>query len=754
VAPTTRKAKTPLAASYLENEGTRAVLGDTVTYVDATLNNTGFLDACGVTYKVDATACLKRLRQIKSDGAAGIEQLRKIYRHLESIWGKESALIDSTFSKEGLIRIGRGDSVKWLLPNEACWNQTNIEFLDSRHPSLSGPYKDHFTFFTRMLKVPQELSLENWVDALGDFEELDKSHRGEVATAIYRRLSKAVERHNRGDGGLLSLGWISSFDHSALLLDKRGNMVHKAEHVYADDRPEYSCLFSDIDEIAFLAISQDRLPGISPLLNELKIQSVSDVMTIEVADDLDGRLDEVLSQKVREMLLPIARIAYSQGHDRFEDAIDHGLFSQLSQASVVEVGELVQMVSLGEWHRETTGQSARRGSWIFLDENARSKIDYVAIEVEKMLGLRKGTSDAISRLLMSSTPEDADSYLKVRQTPELPWEELEKVLGFVDDSVVPEPTDEDSYVEPASLDDGFDVASNSVDAEGSTSTYQPRIGDGANSNHARVKPDSGAPAEYGIAKAPRPQPDSANASERARINPRPPQPDAVSPETQQGKASARKEGTKTGRLLSYAEPKGLKDVGGVDATSENPDMTAHKRAVELAAVEFFRETVACRWKSVEEMPPNNQGFDFKAVSMDGNEEIIEIKGQGGAWTEEGVALTPWELLAASTWKDRHWLCVVEFALDRSRRHLWLIQNPFGKTNQFRFDLGWKDAAEKSEGMPQRPEVGLFVDVPERGRGAIRVVEGNAILTRITIEFPDKSTLIRTFNPATMKLSEG
>ncbi|WP_374499732.1 sacsin N-terminal ATP-binding-like domain-containing protein [Pseudoxanthomonas sp.] len=752
-APTKGKAKTPLAASYLENDGTRAILGDTVAYVDAALSNIGFLDASGITYKVDASACLKRLRQIKSGGAAGIDQLRKIYRHLESFWGRESALIDSAFSKEGLIRIGRGGSMKWVLPNEACWNQTNIEFLDSRHPSLSGPYKDHFTFFTRMLKVPQELGLENWVDALGELEELDRAQRGEVAIAIYRRLAKAVERHNRDDGSVFAIDWISEFDHYALLLDKRGDMVDKSEHIYADDRPEYSGLFSDIDEVSFLAVSPDRLPGIAPLLNELQVRSVSDVMTIEVADDLDGRVDEALSQKLREMLVPIARIAYSQGHDRFEDAIDHGLFSQLSEASIVEVGELVQLVSLGEWHRETTGQSARRGSQIFLDERAPSKIDYVAIEVEKMLGLRKGTSDAISRLLMS-TPGDAAAYLKVRQTPELPMEELEKVLGFVDDNVVPDPTDDDNYDEPTSFDGGIHAASDSLDTEGNTSTHRPRIGDRADSSHAGLQPGAGAPAEDGTARPPRPQSDYVVTSDRARVAPRPPEPAAASPGTQHGNGSARKDRTKTGRLLSYAEPKGPKEVGGADAPTESSEMTAHKRAVEQAAVTFFRETVACRWKRVEEMPPNNEGFDFKAVSMDGNEEIVEIKGQGGAWTEEGVALTPLELLAASAWKDRHWLCVVEFALDQSRRRLWLIQNPFGKANQFRFDLGWKDVAEESEGGLHRPEVGLFVDVPEKGRGTIRVVEGNAILTRITIEFPDKSRLTRTFNPATMKLSEG
>jgi len=753
IAPSRRKAKAPLAAAYLENEGTKAVLGDSVVYVDAALSNQAFLDASGITYKVDAQACLKRLRQVKSDGGGGIEQLRKIYRHLESVWGKESALIDSAFGKEGLIRIGRGDSVKWVRPSEACWNQTNIEFLDSRHPSLSGPYKEHFTFFTKMLKVPQELDLENWVDALEELEEADKVDRVETATAIYRRLSRAIERHNKDSGDSASIDWISNFEYHSLLLDQRGSMVDKSEHLYADDRPEYSSLFSDIDEVSFLAVSPDRLPGIGPLLNELGIRSVSDAMIVEVADDLGGHVDEDLSQKLREMLVPIARIAYSQSHDRFDDAIDHGLFSQLSQASIVEVGELVQAVSLGQWQRETTGQSARRGSQIFLDQSAPSKIDYVAIEVEKMLGLRRGTSDAISRLLLSATAGEAASYLRVRQTPELPAEELEKVLGFVDKAAASDPADEDRYDEPA-YDGDTDAAVDTTDAEVNSSTYRPTVVVGEDPSQVGGRSSTESPAGTGVEKSPRATADSDATPDRPYVASQPVLPNENSPSTKQGKASTRKETTKAGRLLSYVEPNDLKDERDLEASSENSDATAHKRAVELAAVEFFKETVACQWKSTEEMPPYNEGFDFKAIAMDGNEEVVEIKGQGGAWTEEGVALTPPEVLAASKWRDRYWLCVVEFALDQSRRRLWLIQNPFGKTSQFRFDLGWKAAAEKSEGRPQRPEIGLSVDIPDKGRGVIRVVEGSAVLTRITIEFPDKSTLIRTFNPATMKLSEG
>jgi hypothetical protein len=749
IAPTKRKTSAPLESAYLDNEGTRGVLGDSVVYVDAALNNPAFLEVCGITYKVDAQACLKRLQQIKSDRVGGIEQLRKIYRHLERVWDKEKALIDSAFGNDALIRVGRGDSARWVLPSEACWNQTNIDFLDSRYPALSGPYKEHFTFFTKMLRVPQELALENWVDAIEELEELDEANRADVAVAIYRRLSRAVERHNRD--GAPSIDWIFKFDDCSLLLDQRGNMVEKFEHVYADDRPGYSAMFSDVEQISFLAVSAERLPGVRSLLKELEIQNVSDVMTIEVLEDLDGRADEALSQKLREMLIPIARIVYSQGHDRFEEAVDEGLFNQLSHATVVEVDELVQTVSLAEWRRETTGQSAHRGNVIFLDMSASSKVDHVAIEVEKMLGLRKGTSDAISRLLMSSTTEDAASYLLVRQTPELPAEELEKLLGFVERTAAPEPIDEDLNNESA-FEDGTEIVPDAANVD--VTQRMDRLTAMTRGNSHPVPPErTGTEPSAGVGGAGQtiPNTNSGAITEPPRLPSRLAQSDEETQVARQGKPSTHKLGTNTGRLLSYVEPK--EDVNEQGESIERPSTSEHNRAVEQAAVRFFREAVSGRWKNVVEMPPNNPGFDFKSVAMDGNEEVIEIKGQSGAWTEEGIALTPTELLAASSWKDRYWLCVVEFALDESRRRLWLIRNPFGKANQFRFDLGWRAVAERDEGSLQRPRVGLFVDVPEKGRGTILAVQGSAILTRITIGFPETIPISLTFNPATMKLSE-
>ena len=208
--------------------------------------------------------------------------------------------------------------------------------------------------------------------------------------------------------------------------------------------------------------------------------------------------------------------------------------------------------------------------------------------------------------------------------------------------------------------------------------------------------------------------------------------------------------TKTGRLLSYAVSPNDPDKPNPD---EDPAKAAAREATGRAAVEYFMTTQAGRWKSLVEMPHNNPGFDVQALTNDDEEEFIEVKGQSGAWTEEGVALTPTELMTAQQKGSRYWLCVVEYAQDDKRRQLHLVGNPYGLTQQFRFDVGWKSAAESISSVPLRPEKDMYIDVPGVGRGQIISVRAKGRFFNLHLILENGQQAKKLFNPATMTLSE-
>lgn len=208
--------------------------------------------------------------------------------------------------------------------------------------------------------------------------------------------------------------------------------------------------------------------------------------------------------------------------------------------------------------------------------------------------------------------------------------------------------------------------------------------------------------------------------------------------------------TKAGRLLSYAAAPSATDQSNPE---DDPAMAAAREATARAAVEYFLTTHAGRWKSLIEMPHTNPGFDVLAIANDGEEEFIEVKGQSGAWTEEGVALTPKELMTAQQKGERYWLCVVECAQDDKRRQLHLLRNPFGLTQQFRFDVGWKSVAESVATAPLTPEKDMYIDMQGVGVGRILSVRGKGLFFNLHVILDDGRQVNKPFNPSKMTLSK-
>jgi hypothetical protein len=201
--------------------------------------------------------------------------------------------------------------------------------------------------------------------------------------------------------------------------------------------------------------------------------------------------------------------------------------------------------------------------------------------------------------------------------------------------------------------------------------------------------------------------------------------------------------------MSYAAAPG--DSGRPNA-EDDPAKAAAREATGKAAVEYFIATQADRWKSLTSMPHNNPGFDVRAVAHDGAEEFIEVKGQSAGWTEDGVALTPKELETAQEKRERYWLCVVEHVYDDKRRTLYLVQNPYGLTQQFRFDSGWKTAAINEAAVPLTPSAGMCIDIPEAGRGRIQSVRKKGRFFGLHVILDSGRQMNTLFNPAKMKLS--
>jgi hypothetical protein len=823
-APTKRRTVIALEQSYLDSTEVRDILGGNITCVDASLHDQGFLKTCGITWKVDARACLKRLRQIREDGGSTRDQLRAIYRKLEGLWSSEGPIIAQAFRTEGLIAIRSGDQVIWVKPVDTCWLPSKHKFLNSLHPPIQPQYVDHSAFFTKLLSVPERLPVDKWVAALQCLPSVEsQQERAEIALAIYRRVSDEVGIQTSGTSQAVEPPWLATFRHGPAFLDHRGLLVSNSPTLFANDSRELAALFQDVPSISLLAVPHEHLSHLSNLLSAVGVKTISASLKVAVAPGVQGVINEPLTRKIREMFMCIARVVYGQSHERFETAVKEKLFDALRELEVAVCTDLALEVSLGAVMRQSTGDIAPNGNQLLLRAGAQSHVDHVAIEIRKLLRLPQALSDTISRVLVSPTVKDAEDFLRVKNVSNLPLEEEQALLrGFPS-----EPEEQASDSEDDGTQDSLSEqnpanpkntgANSARDDKGKPPGGTTLVPSGAMDEQPELKgaketpgsqppdsrkepgsatpasPTAGGPLPASVGNASStgepglqttgptgdeltrseelsrrggtsstgdqspatgdatPAGDGATSQDRFRSGAgfagRRPQ--GRNPSRRSGKARPMK--TRGGRLLSYAD---VRDPSRQVANAvSDEESRKHNTVVEVAAVTYFFEKEASRWKSLQPMDHDNPGFDVKAVAFDGGDEVIEVKGQGGAWTEEGVALTPTELVWAERMRDRYWLCVVEFATDVNRRQHYLVRDPFGLTQQFRFDNGWKAMAIAIPARPERPEPGLFITVKDVGKGRILKVKGNGQFTKLQIEFEDGRQLFsKLFNPATMTLS--
>ena len=557
----------------------------------------------------------------------------------------------------------------------------------------------------------------------------------------------------------------------SVFINQRGDLVPNDDYLFANDAPVIGALFESSEDISFLSIPEAEIPRLGRLLDSTKVQRLSDCITIKVLNADSGHVDEHLTSRVQRSVNFFARVLYLKRPEVFERMLGEGAFSKLRELKVAKVQQLNMLVSLGDYSRETTADIAMDDGCILYRAGARSVKDLLAAELSRFLGASSDLSDTFARIVMESKPEDVEDFLKVRGIGPLP-SDLLKAL----DQSVPTTTEED----------GLDGAHDSIDDQSPDADDSAGVPDGTSEEVTRVEPFEG--------EDPTPKPAPSSGVDLTRGRPTQvevaqghtsPTKGGGQPETGETRISdtslggnietmaggERRTGatppndspigksrlgqgqpprTKGGRLLSYAADPGNADKPSPD---DDPARVAAREATGQAAVDHFMATQSGRWKSLTEMHHNNPGYDILAIAEDGEEEFIEVKGQSAAWTQEGVALTPTELMTAQRKGDRYWLCVVEYAQTESRRQLHLVRNPYGLVQQFRFDVGWKSVAESMGTAPMTPEKNMYIDMQGVGRGRIVSVRGKGRFYKLHVILENGTQINKPFNPARMTLSK-
>lgn len=778
VAPSRQRRQVPLKETYYATTAVKEVFGTSPSYIDAELRNEGFLDACGIVHRVDVNACIARLKQIKASERPSASQVRPLYRHLDQLVERHAAsALQEAFKEHALVLTRQADS-PWKRPDEVVWSPPG-EFLSLHFPALGVQYQELHGFFVRKLDVSTEVSVASAIGVLPLLAEAD-------LTADVRA-SEALRIYQRANRELINLAgaepqWLEDLQTQPAFLNHRGEMVVLDETLFADDQPATGALFADQEGISFLAVPPTRLPQIHGLLEAAGLPLLSASLEVTLENPGEGRINATYTARVRERFRHIARLVYNQSNAGFERAKDAGQWRRLSMLTVVDVEQLTILNTLHGHTVSTQGEVVIADEAAYVRVGAKGVADRLAREI--CLMLKAPTQiDGVSRILLEERLADVEEYLDVRELAVLPDDELSQLtieqVAVATEGTSPAGSDSDDEDEasrelaPQPTEPPKTTASTS---EATSRKWPPNPFDRTASppdGEPATRPGTTPPAQSANRESRPPDATSTSGTHTGEQN-RPaitpawnrPAPSASTPtqgwtgsprgrrdRLRQPRSTSRND--KGQRLLSYVVPDSAQT-----STSENSDVAPDRddRALERdataqAAVRYVLQTQRDKWASLEEMPFNNKGFDIRAIAHDGSEHVIEVKGQSGAWTAAGISMTPSELLCASERRTSYWLCIVEQAIHPGREVVHLVNNPFGKADEFRFDSGWKAVATTESGPPPlAPAAGMGIEIPDLGMGTIASVKkGGSMFCKLHVYLADGRQVFRVFDPARMRL---
>ncbi|CAG9234826.1 DUF3883 domain-containing protein [Burkholderia vietnamiensis] len=808
VAPSRKRVEVTLEQAFRDSKELREAFGDSPHYVDAQLSNEAFLDACGILHRPDVQTCVARLLQLQKAPNVSMTSARPIYRFLERLYERNPDTVRQAFRSHALFLV-RGESPSWKNLSQVVWLQQG-EFLSALYPSLQGAYAEFQSFFVRKLGVSADLPTIALIRALPslDTSPISPESRAGEAMRIYTRANREIVSPN-GDESMPA--WLDEFADGNSFLSTSGEMVANDGELLINDDPNIAALFHGREGIHFVDVPVTRLPQIRALLDAARVPTLSSKVSLRLVDPGPGVVIESLTSRVAERCVLIARVVYANSHAAFTRAVENGKWNVLSKLVVSEVGNLNLHAELLGEVATTTGHVLIDGSTAYVRTGVKGLVDRLAAEICTLLSVSPILADAISRILSEPEFEGAAEFLEVKGVTELPTEEAEGLFSdhrpppdeerdqpegdadtqddgeseeFASETEATEPNSSEppaglGTTRPSAPASGGDAAANSGKSgsgHGVTGATGSSAGTGSSASKGTGASKStgrgtgtGAGAGTGTAEPPRPSSNSSqgtgttsasgatsgeprsNIGSSMRFSPIasgiPLPPRLRAPSAGSKRRLIEESGQ---RLLSYVEPHDPSRQPD-DSDSEREDM---RTEVEQAAVKFVLDSQAANWKSLEEMPPFNKGFDIRGISLDGQQYYIEVKGQSGAWTASGIAMTPSEVLCAAEHRDLYWLCVVEYALDENRRRLYIVRNPFGNAGQFRYDSGWKDIAISEKSSALVPVEGLRIEIEGDGSGTIIAVPKiGGRFTRVQVRLDDGTEIIRIFNPAKMRLSK-
>jgi hypothetical protein len=645
----------------------------------------------GIKTEVNTETVLDRLSDLSQEGNVDFGLVKKFYEYLDD----HGVDYEKAFHERPLIYVPT-QKKKWFLASEAIWEDSS-DVLGELYGWLSTPYESvrFRKFFLQKLAVSETIDVENLFGALVGLPNRRDLSAEKIESALSQIYSRVVE-HLKDSESVED--WLQEFAKETLIWSQAKEFFD-SEDVYVPDDLFLRSMFSQHLEYVWkpknLTHSEMeqfyRLFGI-PFLSENVSAKLIDKGSISVQAE-----SEFITDFSKRLL---CYYLYNDSSDRFKEILDNGLLKSLLQSTEAQTDALsikysVEGAGVSETLRDRSAFWEPEERILYLREKADPDdlLDDIVEAIARALwgALYKRYEDTL-RAILSVGSEDRFKKFRGKKGWNLPpavkseinvliqseWKENASDIYSIDEKpeeIADFPTiDEETGGSPSNANSAFSKPRVGVTSGSQIGKDKPAITQRP-STSGSVKPREPSGGEWE-----RPAGDSRSNRSRSRglassVN------------------SARRNQMRSHVAHEYSDQfESDKDSQSQEARNELGRQGELEVVDDLSAKGFL----------VTRMPPNNKGFDIKAVNPTTGEEIyIEVKGDSFGWSPKGVGITPAQYRFGQEKGESFYLAVVD-NLRSSPRKIYYIQDPVSQITQFRFDDGWASLSTAIRSVSPEP----------------------------------------------------
>lgn len=409
---------------FLNKPEIRELLGNTVPYLSVDIKNQDLINALGINSEANVKGVLNYLKILSEQKSKDKDIFTKLYDFLNKNYGGNEDIIKTAFSEHKIIYIpDSGQS--YFSCKEVIWKDVSDIFGENRG-YLEKHYPKLKSFFVDKLGVSEKPKPKDYANVLINLTQKEKVENEDekIIMEIYKELNNHLNPENN-EHLISEEEWWNDFINEPIFWTDKEEFWKNDDDVFVNDNQELYEMFKDSPQIAFLEIPKNYYPKLQHFIEATGLLYITKAIKTYLVDSTKIIEQNGLTKQIQTFVHYILRYLYQLGHDTYNKLKKDGTLAQLKNLTCYSIENLQIKCTLNEQTVITQRKAILYNGNLYIQNDHLEDIDYLAVELSKLFGERRGLDDFLILLFDKKTDEKIENLLRAKGIQELPEDEKE-----------------------------------------------------------------------------------------------------------------------------------------------------------------------------------------------------------------------------------------------------------------------------------------------------------------------------------------